>query len=321
MDELSGTTETAQTDAAAGTTPPAADAGSFAENIQAESPQFTKADLDAKLAEREKAWQAEQEKTYGWAKGLTAEHWQTAQARLQREQNDPIGYANELMRQAAANPQFAPIIQQRIAQVLAGSPVAAQVGQTQTASQAPGPDLRVQNPDGSYTQMYSAERMAEYGQWLATSLKAEFGQTLKPLQESHQQAQAREEADAAERAHVARASAVMDDIRKQPGFTEHEAEIAKAYQAALTSRPPRPDGTPYDDLADVNLLWQTYTSVMLAKTSAENQSQALAQHARQAAASTTRPHGGTPSTPTRDSRPAEQQLESHLRALSKQRAG
>jgi hypothetical protein len=226
---------------------------------------------------------------YEWAKDfpdeLKAPEYRQQYAQWMNVVNtSPVDAIRSIMEQGLKHPQHAEAIRS-FWRGLTTTPEPAPTPPAR-AVEPPGPDLKA--PDG--TLLYSADQLAKREQWFQDRLEGKFADTLKPLHATlHQWQQAadaeRERAATAQR-YQQIATETTAALAKLPLFKEHEAEIA----AALHQMPVTADNA-------AALARDAYLSVVLPKLSAQQQTQALADHARRADATTARPNASRATTP------------------------
>ena len=265
---------------------------SLSADLAASTPSLSQADFDAKLAEARKGWEAESGQKYGWAKDIPTERGQTFVEFMRLAETDPIAAAQHLLQLATQQPEYAPAVQQFLSNLTAGLPATAQAASTTSAQPdpEPGPDKTAKNQEtGELTELYSAGQLAKWQAWHSRQLEAKFDAKLRPLSEFRDQTVAAEQKRDAERQASQLADSTLAQMAKRPGFTEHKAEIAKAFEAMIAANPNLDAGTAIRD---------AYHDVVYPTLTAGAASEALATEARKAAATTARPQGARAATPT-----------------------
>lgn len=225
-------------------------------------------------------------KTLGEVASRVEQHFGPAIQLQQRLRSDPAGTLTQLFDEAMSNPDLGPTLRSHAARVLAGS------RGKPAGSEEPQPDLSGQDDQGQTVRFYSAEQQAKRDVWARQQILAEVDARTAPFQKDLQTRAQREQAEQQNAAIRQNVTSRLTTWREQPGFTEHEAEIAEQ-QAALVAQ----------GLDTWSALGLAYTKVYQAKVlptvRADSQTALVKEAARKAAGSTA--HSGTvaPSTQAR----------------------
>jgi hypothetical protein len=247
---------------------------SFADNLESAAPSISKKDHDAALsAEKERAL-AEWREQHGWAEQVTPETRQWFNQTAARLQSDPVGYARDLLVFAAQHPQY----RNQVAQLL-GAVAPRQTAPAATAADDPEPEPDLQLPDGRL--LYSATQQGKWREWHERKLEAKFADRFKPFEEMKSRVEQREQVQQAWQAATTQAHAMRGYVELLPGWTESKDEILRVYEAMRFET---------DEQARMGIL-AAYHHVVLPKLKAQAEIDRAADHARRAAASTTRPTG------------------------------
>lgn len=254
----------------------------FAQDLAAANPTLTQADLDAKVAEARSEW----EKSYPWATKYNADQVKQWEGFIERLSQDRFGTALALMREdpAALNA----FVRQVLAESPRGADPASPAAPAAAAAPEPQPDLRVRHPEtGEVVSVYSAAQQAKWLEWHKATIKTELSEQIKPLTEFRDQSLKAAQMNQQYADQMRDVQTIAAEIQGLPKFKDYEKEIA----AEIAKEPLRP-GQNLGQKA-----YQAYVTVVMGKMTAENTSEALASHARRAAASTARPTGSHPATP------------------------
>lgn len=254
----------------------------FAQDLAAANPTYTQADIDAKLAEAKGEW----EKSYPWATKYNADQVKQWEGFIERLSQDRFGTALALMREdpAALNA----FVRQVLAESPRGADPASPPAQAAAVAPEPQPDLRVRHPEtGETVSVYSAQQQAKWQEWHSANLKKEFADQIKPLTEFRDSSVKAAQMNQQYAEQMRDVQNIAAQVQALPRFKDFEKEIA----AEIAKEPLQPG----QNLGQKAL--QAYISVVMGKMTAENTSEALASHARRAAASTARPTGSHPATP------------------------
>lgn len=179
--------------------------------------------LDGVYKERDDAkTQLDGWKAFEWAKSVDRTAVETAQKLGQLFQTDRAGYIRQLLSEAAADPQFAPIVRSEAARALAAG----------RGAQAPSfePDIPVYDNQGQLvSQTFSAGKVHEL---IKHSVAEALGKELSPLKADFESRQQREQAEQSQRDMHATTDKIYAHAREiLPHFQEHEAEIGKVFGA------------------------------------------------------------------------------------------
>ena len=216
--------------------------------------------------------------------GLTPDQARSALTLSGYLDSNPAQFLEAFLQEASNNPSLAPQVRSIAARVLG------QRSASPDDDPEPQPDYYVDGQDGNRTPFMSAPTLAKWRSWHERKLKAEMDARLGPIE---QREQARTQAQAVDtlRSQVfAATKAELDDLRTQPHFSEHEAEI-KSYLASQNYQPS---------------LHQAYVHVLTTKVlpgiSQRERDAAIAEMQKQAHAGSVNPKGGAPSTPAKVTR-------------------
>ncbi len=154
---------------------------------------------------------------HGWVEGVDRSVIDQAVQIGQRYQQDPMGYARQLLSEIAADPQHGPALRSELARMLG-------TRQQQAAPMPAAVDLNpipVQLEDGRTVPLFSADQARAMVEQELGKLRQEFEPALQTTQELKQR-----EAHAAQVAEADRvAGDFLADIRKFPDFKALEPEI------------------------------------------------------------------------------------------------
>lgn len=184
---------------------------------------------NARVKARE-AVQAEFDQQYGWAKQGSPELLQQGIELGRLFTQDRAGFVRQVMQEALTDPSMAPLIRSEAARVL---------GQ-RVAPQPPPPDLSpdipVMDAHGQVVaQTFSADRVQQIVQQaVAQALEREVAPLKQDYQTRQQAEQARQMQEAVQ---TASRDIYTEAVETLPGFKEHEAAIAKRFEALPVSLP------------------------------------------------------------------------------------
>lgn len=186
---------------------------------------------------REKAKQEatkEFQQQYGWAQGVDRAAVEEAARMGQLYQQDRPGFIRQMLAEALTDADLAPLVRSEAARVLANRTR----GTQPEAQPAPdlSPDIPVLDAEGRVvTQTYSAERVQQIVQ---QAISDAIGKELAPLKQDYQTRQQREQAIQQQQALQQQSESIYADaLETLPGFKEHEASIAEAFNAIPASVP------------------------------------------------------------------------------------
>jgi len=186
---------------------------------------------NARVKERERVTQ-EFEQQYGWAKTADRAAIESAQQIGQMYANDRPGFIRQVMAEALADPNMAPMVRSEAARVL---------GQRAQAPTAPAvdlsPDIPVMDASGQVVaQTYSHERLQQV---IAKAIEDFATRELSPIKQDYQ---SRQQAAETQRVQQELQTATQDIYAEAldvlPNFKEHEQEIAAVFATLPASMAP-----------------------------------------------------------------------------------
>lgn len=135
---------------------------------------------------------------------------------------DPVAFATELLNNLVTNEQYRPQVASQAARILGSLKTV-----TPREDPEPQPDLVAENG----APVYSADRLRQWREWsdrrMQRDMESRLAEATKPLREIQQERQA-----AAVRQHADQQAAQMyREAQHWHGFKDHEAEIAKVFDA------------------------------------------------------------------------------------------
>ena len=188
---------------------------------------------NARTKERERVTQ-EFDQQYGWAKTADRGAIESAQQIGQMYANDRPGFIRQVMAEALADPNMAPLIRSEAARVLGQRAQA----QPQTAPPVDlSPDIPVMDGNGQIVaQTYSHERLQQV---VAKAIEDFATRELSPIKQDYQ---TRQQAAEAQRAQQELQTATQDIYSEAldvlPNFKEHEQDIAAVFATLPASMAP-----------------------------------------------------------------------------------
>jgi hypothetical protein len=221
---------------------------------------------------------AEYKEKFGWAETADRVAYEEAARIGQLYQRDKPAYLRQVMAEALANPELAPLVKSEAARALASR---------QPAAVDLTPDIPVVDDQGRVvSHSFSAERVKQLLKQERDSLKQELLGEIAPLKQDRETAQRQEQARQ-EQAHL---QSTVTTLYEQattdlPHFKEHEQEIAAAFEKI-----PGDPGT---------ALYRAYAQVVIPKLNAASQAKALDDLKTKAAASTANPASAAVATAKR----------------------
>lgn len=222
-----------------------------------------------------------------WADSYQPDQVQQYQALATRMSADPVAFAEQLIGELQAHPEYAPRVKSVAAKLLA-----AQRAHAQTDSE-PAPDFIDQ---GTGEQFYSAKALKALRDADAKRTEALIDQRLGPMETRERTAQQREAYERINSALHAEAKAQYDSVKDLPGFTEHKAAIKQAVQ----------------DHPEIQTLHQAYLhvfkTVIYPTLTQKEQSRAMATLQQKAGAATVNP-AQTATTLSKSPKSMEEALE------------
>lgn len=161
-----------------------------------------------------------------WAESVDRRAVEQAQQLGQLYQQDRAGYIRQLMAEALADQQLAPLVRSEAARVL---------GTRGQAPQAPdfSPDIPVLDSNGQVvSHAFSAERVQQYVQHTVQQALADFaGKELSPIKQDFQTRQQRERAEQERQQLEAEVQDIwQESIDVFPLLEEHKEEIGKVFE-------------------------------------------------------------------------------------------
>lgn len=216
------TDPTAQPEAA--TTAPAAETSQ--ESAKGPIPfEAHKTALENARAKAAEAAKAELLQSVGWAQNLDRTTVEQGLEIGRLYQQDRAGFVRQLLMEASSDPDLAPLVRSEAARVLG------QRRQTQPDQAAPdlSPDIPVMDAEGRVVaQTFSSDRVQQIVQQaVQQALDREVAPLKQDYQTRRQQEAARQEQQAIQTYSQDIYSEAADML---PGFKEHEADIAKAFE-------------------------------------------------------------------------------------------
>ncbi len=175
---------------------------------------------NARIKAAEQAKQ-EFEQQFGWAKTVDRTAVEDAMRLGQLYQSDRAGYIRQVLGEAVADPTLAPLVRSEAARVLG-----ARAPQPVDLS----PDIPVVDNNGQVvTHTFSADRVKAIVQH---AVQEALQKEVAPLKQDFQTRQDRDAAIQAQRELDTQVQDIYSEaIQMLPGFKEHEAEIAKVFDA------------------------------------------------------------------------------------------
>lgn len=211
----------------------------------------------------------EVEAELGWAKTVDRASYEEAMRIGQMYQTDRPAYIRQVLSEALASPELAPLVRSEAARVLGSRQ------KEQTPSEIE-PDIPVVDDRGNVvSQAFSAGKVKEL---IARAVQDAIGKEVAPMKADFQTRQQQEQHQK-EQAHLESSVKTLYEqaTSELPHFKEHEAEISKAFA-----------DIPGDPAVALHRAW---AKVVLPKLEAKNQSKTLDELKTKAAASTVNPAG------------------------------
>lgn len=177
---------------------------------------------NARIKERERVTQ-EFEQQYGWAKTADRAAIESAQQIGQMYANDRPGFIRQVMAEALADPNMAPLVRSEAARVL---------GQRAQAPTTPAvdlsPDIPVMDESGQVVaQTYSHERLQQV---VAKAIEDFAARELSPIKRDYQTRQQQAETQRMQQElQTATQDIYAEALDVLPNFKEHEQEIAAVF--------------------------------------------------------------------------------------------
>lgn len=208
-----------------------------------------------------------------WAEQYQPDQVQQYAALAQRMSADPVAFAEQLIGELQAHPEYAPRAKSIAAKLMAS------LRGTATPAEEPEPGWVDQ---GTGEQFYSAKELKALRAADAKRVEALLDARLKPIETERQQAQQREAYARFDAALKTDAKAQHDFVKDLPGFTEHKPVIAQALRD-------HPDWSLYQGYLHTlkTVIYPTLTQREQAKTMATLQQKAGAATTNPAQSSTT----------------------------------
>jgi hypothetical protein len=145
-----------------------------------------------------------------------------AQAIAQDVQTGTLDGLNQLLNEYAQHP----ILGQQLKSMLGRMLNKARTQQQPQAQPDPEPEADLQTADGAL--VYSAQQLAKREQWLTRQWQRQMEQQIAPFKQLTERVQKAEQIQQQRTEAHSRASQWLEHWSKQPHFTEHKSEIAKA---------------------------------------------------------------------------------------------
>jgi hypothetical protein len=206
-----------------------------------------------------------------------------AQAIAQDVQNGSIDGLNNLLAEYAQHPVLGAQLRSMLGRALSKMRGAQPPQQTD-----PEPEADLQTADGAL--VYSAQQLAKREAWLTRQWQKQMEQQLAPFKQFTEKAQKAEEFQQQQQQAQQRASRWLEHWSKQPHFTEHKAEIAKA-QAEFFQQG-------HDTQTALGLAYaKVVQEVVLPKLQSQSQQSLVQQAGQKLAASAHNPAASAPSQP------------------------
>lgn len=212
---------------------------------------------------------AEYKEKFGWAESVDRTAYEQAMQIGQLYQRDPVAYIKQIVAEASANPELAPLVRSEAARVL---------GSRQQEKPAPiEADIPVVDDQGRVvSHSFSAERVKQLLAQEREALKQELLGEIAPLKQERENAKRQKQAaDQQAQIETSVKSIYEQATSELPQFKEHEQEIAKA----LAEIPGEPGAA----------LYRAWAKVVLPKLEAKSQSKTLDDLKTKAAASVANP--------------------------------
>lgn len=157
---------------------------------------------------------------YGWAEQVNEADIREAVRIAQLAQKDPIAYVKEFIKDLQTHATYGPQLKSLAAQALAQ--------RAQQAEQEPQPDLPIQLEDGRVVHLYSAEQQAKREAFLQKQWLQSVEQKLQPLQQTHEQLQARAAALQQQQAVDHFVTTTYADVQTWEGMQDKANQVAVA---------------------------------------------------------------------------------------------
>ena len=202
----------------------------------------------------------------------------------QRFQSDPAAFAEQLIDELSSDPRYAQSLRSRAGKILsAARRVAAEQASPQQESE-PQPDYV--NPSTGEA-FYSATQQKALLAWQQTQMEQKIMAQIAPLQQDAHQRQATQQFESMKAQAWSSAQSTLKEWEAMPGFTEHKAEIRKAF----SEMGPKAD------------LGKAYAKVVGPRLVGDGRAQALADLRSKATASDRNPNAATVSQSGKSGRP------------------
>lgn len=227
-------------------------------------------------AERETELNQEWESKTGWAKDIDPQEAAIVREWYRRGNTDPVGLVTDLYQRVQNDPVHGQRLRSEAARTL-GS-------QRQSAPQAedvmPQPDIPTDASNGQPV-VYSASQLQKLLEWQDRRSEARLKKELAPYQQDRQTRQQADELLAMQQQSNDYAVKTVGPLKALPGFSEHQAAIAKEYEAMGTD--------PNDSRSEGEKLRDAYLKVVVPQLSAAGAQQAVTTLHRKANANTVNP--------------------------------
>jgi hypothetical protein len=157
---------------------------------------------------------------YSWAKSVDRNQLQQITNWYQDAIQNPYGFYERLTTELQSHPEYGPKVRSYAARLLQQARGAA----PETAE--PEPDIPIQNESGQITgYTYSAQQLKKLRAFEKAQSQAEFAEKLRPLEEFREQTVEREARVEVEQRSTQWATETLGELRQNPHFKDHEAEI------------------------------------------------------------------------------------------------
>jgi hypothetical protein len=218
---------------------------------------------------------------YGWAKGINPQLAQSAIQLLNRAQQNPLAFTEEL-EALRDHPQFGPQLRSWAARTL-GTRIASRQTELPVDETMPEPDLHFEDGRKSY----SDQQLQKRDQWLLKQWESKIDEKVAPLANKSAATEkyvADQVYSSIQTKATADAKTEIDALRQQyPQFDEHKATVAEVMEANPTYT-----------------LKQAWADVFISKVGpqlAGQQAAAVRQKTQAGSANPSRPSGAPPSAP------------------------
>ncbi len=157
-------------------------------------------------------------------RGATAEDVQSALAMRGNARNNPIGFIEQLLSEAANRPDLLSQVRSIAGRLLGTNGQQANGNGQATEEAEPQPDF--QQADG--TPFYSAPQLKKWQEWNSRKQKAEFDKRIAPFEQERTQRAEQAQAEETRQQYLSEARESRDRLAADPMFREHYEDV-KAY--------------------------------------------------------------------------------------------